>query len=539
MNNKPINFNDFSPAYQDAIIGHMLQDNYFYLKCTSLLEKEWFSNITNQSLFVWVQELSQSKKGVPNSHELKALVYQKAGENRGKYETHINLCIAAAKNQSLTSVSSQMTGWIKLVKFQHCIDRAVGKFNSGDFHDAVDWTEKEIVAIRHATFMGDNTVDFNNTKDFLRKTQEEAGDCLTIGHPDFDKLLRAEAAIPDPNMDSLIPAHWTKGGLVKGNSTMILGASNSGKTTTLVSIIIANITNRKRILYITHEQKWEEIKLKLLKAFCGATDHEFNSINLDNLGDTSTPKTVLENRILSAEKFLHSYLTYVPWIKAGDMYVESVISEIKMKQEELMSRNEGKGFDMVVDDYPGKLRSRTFKSQSEHVMIDYVYDQFVNIAEEYRFHGIWPVQTNRDGYKVNMEGTTDNRDVGQADVAGSFGVMMKADNVITLNRKPAEIANNTMRYVIVKSRSAETGTTFATQTDFARSKTISPTFSSTVWNSANKLSIDAYQECIGAVPTVAESVKVVIGTEKDDIAPSLPKTTVLAADPAQNTDKKT
>lgn len=453
------NLNVFSERQQDAIIGLMLKDSHFFVRCVALLKHTWFTSPINGELFVMCQTHFDKYKRPPTDSELKSTLNITHANNYRKYYDRIDQCAVTCRDFGKDFMSVEMTGWMKMVQMKESLQGAAEIFNKKDWSAALVWIDKKIAEVKQTSFISDKKVSFTDSVEFLMSRDLEHQDCLTIGHPDFDKLLREGAGKPDANRNSVYAKDWTYGGLVKGDSTMILGPSNSGKTTTLTSIIMPNVINGKHVLYFTHEQKWEDIKVKLLMNACKATITELKN-----------PDDGLKNRIKFMSNFLEEYLVYVPWIKTGDMYVESVMAEINMQQEILWSKK-GVKFDMLVDDYPAKLKSQQFKGKAIYEEIDYVYDQFVTMATEHRFHAILPVQTNRDGYKTNRGDAQEERVIDQADAAGSFGTMQKADNVISLNRKPSDQQVNHMRFYISKSRTQRAQTMFVSKTDFARSMT--------------------------------------------------------------------
>lgn len=457
-----INLHQFTEEEQDAVIGHAIEDRSFFISCMAHLEASMFTSVLNGAVFQVIQDLYKSMKMHPTKQEIKSKIQSKHHDAPAKYVDRMNACIAMAGNVRLEYLAPRMTGWMYIVKFGSALQEAVRYYNSKQFEQGALFYERKMSEAKRTTFEGDKKITFNDPDRFFSQRNESFEDCLTIGHPIFDKLLREGAAKKDADLTKPPPKFWTNGGLVKGDTTVILGPSNSGKTTTVTSIIVPNILNEKHVLYFTHEQKWEDIKTKLFMCMCNATADELRK-----------PDNALQGKMEFAGKMLDKYLTYIPWVKAGDMWVESVIQEIELQQEYLQAAY-GKGYDLMVNDYPGKLKSKEMKGRQTWEETDYVYDQFVNAAMQHRFHALLPVQTNREGYKVNRGDHSSGRVIDQADAAGSFGIMQKADNVITLNRSPEEQAMGIMRFFISKSRTNEAQTTFATKTDFARSRTHNP-----------------------------------------------------------------
>jgi hypothetical protein len=153
--------------------------------------------------------------------------------------------------------------------------------------------------------------------------------------------------------------------------------------------------------------------------------------------------------------------------------VEDVEPLIRRKQEDLAARNNGKGYDLLVCDYPAKLTTKLANGghMSKRNVDEIVYGYFVQLALEYGFHNLLAIQTNREGSKVNKGQKDEHRLLVMEDVHESYGVMQEATNVITLNRDPVAKARQHMTFHIDKSRSSETGFAVVARTDFGRART--------------------------------------------------------------------
>jgi hypothetical protein len=459
---------EFNEAFQEAVAGHLLTDTMFFLKCKDQIPHFYFTDpIVSELVRIAYTYYDNPNYGnsLPTRSDVVDLITFKFREDIKSQKTYISMldrCYLVSKDRKIELIQSLMTGWLRLIKLQDGFKAALNKYNRKEFDDAIDFTEKFIKEVRKASFLKDERADFTNLEQFYIKRKESLDtDCCTIGHDVFDEMLRSGSS--KNNNKTLDINLRTKGSLAPGDTSIIMGASNSGKTTTIVSIIAANIVMGKHVLLITHEQKDDDIKDKIVKSITNLDSSELEGIIR---GDVN-----IKNRLKAAEELLTKYLVYVPWIKVGKMNVESVVNVIRLEQEMRVS-NTGKGFDLLVDDYPGKLRSTELKGRQlqGHEEVGYVYDQFVNIAKEHKFHAILPVQTNREGYKTNRNGDS-GRLLDQGDIAGSFAVAQMADTVITINRSPADVKGNRIKFYMAKCRTNATGATFASQTDMARSRT--------------------------------------------------------------------
>lgn len=473
MSNKEV-FLDFNNEFQEAIIGHMISDYTFFLRCVMQLKNTWFRSPITAELFDISRKFYEvNKRHFISLSEIKSEI-QKAHpiiSDAKPYLTHLDLCVLSSKNIGLDVMSKDMTDWIKVTKFEQAVLVSTAEHNRKNYAEARKIITNEIKELQQCGFEDDGLNRYNQLICDIENSKEQYKDCLTIGHPLFDEILLEGSMKRNPFDGSTMAkrpagelyAEMTTGSLVKGDTTMILGPSNSGKTTSVISIIVANLYCGRDILHITHEMAPEIIKMKLVQCFVRMTRAE-----LMNRKRTSNPNLDYTSTLDNVGKQIDNLLTYRSWIKGGGMYVEDVIAWINLRQEQLKARK-GKGYDLLVVDYPGKLISgRHGKNHSNWEQLDYVYDQFVNLALEHKFHALLPVQTNREGFRVNNGDSENSRLLDQGDVGGSFGVMQRASTVITLNRNPSYQQHEIMMFNVAKSRNGSTNCIFATATDFAR-----------------------------------------------------------------------
>jgi hypothetical protein len=153
--------------------------------------------------------------------------------------------------------------------------------------------------------------------------------------------------------------------------------------------------------------------------------------------------------------------------------VEDVAAAISLEQEQRIAET-GKGFDLVIDDYPAKLLSENMKfSQFQKRNLDeYTYNQFVQLALQYKFHMLVAIQSNRVGARINKgQKGVEERLLTMEDANEAFGPMQISTNVITVNRDPWSMANDFLTFHIGKSRGSETGQAIVCKSDYAHAIT--------------------------------------------------------------------
>ena len=261
-----------------------------------------------------------------------------------------------------------------------------------------------------------------------------------------------------------------------GDGLFLLGDFTvTHNTSTMISVVCANIERKKRVLLLVHEGDDTDIRDMLLE----------NLLGMDKRGLWSLRTTAHGRQILlMMEQQLKTYLTFLPYIKA-QMTVEDVIPQIRRLCDDADS--EGRSYDLLADDYPELLLSEHAKAarMEERARIMSVYQIFAQLASELNVHCLVNAQTNRAGSTANRQ---EDRLLGLEDVAESFGIVQKMTNVITLNRSPGDMLKNRITFHIVKSRSGATGRAVVARSDFTKCITHSDRegFGS-VWYYGNKM----------------------------------------------------
>jgi len=243
-------------------------------------------------------------------------------------------------------------------------------------------------------------------------------------------------------------------------------------TTIMITVACANIAQGKKVLWIPHEGSPNELQKKFL---CCMLDRDLPWLeaNLPFLSqkDLDERQVRIAQYIQRFQHLLNENLTFMPMIRQGQT-VEAVASAVRRKQQELeMVLGKGRGYDLVVDDYPAKLTTEEAKGgklEHRHKM-EVVYMAFNRLAEELGFHMLNAAQTNREGSKINkgMRGY-EKRLLEIEDFAEAFGPMADTATVITANRDPLAEAQNRLSLHCAKSRTSAKGWTVVCRTAYNR-----------------------------------------------------------------------
>jgi hypothetical protein len=207
----------------------------------------------------------------------------------------------------------------------------------------------------------------------------------------------------------------------------------------------------KKVCYVGHEDPKEKMTLKFMQSYCQFRLSEVSKAPLEVRQGYQKSWAAVQNN-----------LYYFEWIKPGKMYIEDVMSLIEEQQEKLITET-SKGFDLVIVDYPGVLMSRDLKATNDWQIKHYIYEQLKLLAKKHSWHSLTPIQTNREGFKINKESESL---LDLDSIAQGFSIATGGDNVITINRAAADYQNRWVRFYIPKSRSNRNKTAFISETGY-------------------------------------------------------------------------
>lgn len=456
---------------QSAFLGHVIDNEKIFVQVTHRVQPGWFSNIWHSKIYKLLTDHSKrigrapSKTEFVNSRELQL----EDVATKNKMVALIEKATVDAGQIRWDAIKPELTEWLQSKILQETLLKSAGMWNKGQWHQTASLMQTAVREFRDASFEEGIEVSFADPETWLAKHKEEKQFALPTGLPLLDKALLDGA---------------TSGGLQRGDTTVILAPVNIGKTTAMLTIAVHNIVANNNVLLITHEGRPEDIRNKIMKAVMDCTEEQMLSSYL-------TPEGLAKLRHAAA--LIQSRLTYIPYNKAG-MTVENVVPIIRRAQEERIART-GKGYDLLVVDYPAKLTTSQLSGANLQLRtsIDIVYDYFVQLALEYKFHSLLAIQTNREGSKVN-KGQNTNRLLTMEDVMEAWGPMASASNVITLNRGPMAQLKNRITFYVCKSRSAEVGRAIVAKSNFAHGLSHAPSLGHTGYfgTSTMEATIDAF-----------------------------------------------
>lgn len=438
----------FSPAHQDGVLGHLLVNDSFFLQCVDRIKMNWFNSVMCQKIWASKVAYYREHKRIPTTEDVVAYreIASESQEIRGKITVKIAEVKFAMGRYGIENIKSELTDWLHSRLYMEGVWDSKDYYNRGHFKEAYSKIEVALRQIRESSFDADVIYDFSNPAAIIEKRMVNVSKSLTFGHPLIDKRL-----LPEGNGN---------GCLLPSASTTLIAPVNIGKTATMMNVIVPNLKRQKHVLFIAHEGNIDELRLKFLQIILNRS----NGWLVDHVRD---PDLLIQAHIQQGIAFLNKYLTFMPIIRAG-LAVEDVVGAIRRKTDELITKI-GRPFDLVVDDYPAKLTTNEAKEgrMEKRHKDEIIYMQFNRLAEEYNWHSLTAIQTNREGSKINKSRQGyEERLLGMEDVLESWGPMADTSNVFTANRNADAKALKYMILANVKSRTSETDWAVVCETMF-------------------------------------------------------------------------
>jgi hypothetical protein len=462
----------FSEVKQLALLGHLLVNERFFVQARTKVDPAWFLDPLAAKVLNAKIRFYETYNRIPSMAELKEYPVVLTEETAVRNKMYSTMTQAQHQTQffGLDALAPELSDWLRARLYAKHIDRSAKLFNAQKLQEAYTEIREVNRQIDDIKFDDEHEVRFEDYVTFFEQQEQAKQDCLTFGISHVDRLL-----LPD----------GVNGSLLRGDTTLLLAPTNIGKTSTMITVAIHNVVLGKSVLFLTHEGRPEDIQEKFWCSILGVPRATLYEWYKDPAG-----QKVMNKKLSSLSR-----LTYIPYNKAGAT-IEDVEAIIRRKQEERIAKT-GKGYDLLVCDYPSKLTTTQAKHgnlQFRHIET-YVYNIFVQLALEYKFHSLLAIQTNREGSKKNRGHKNKWADTGEAfrllsmeDVAESWGPMTIATNVISINRDERAQANGRLTFYICKSRSSEVGWAVVCRSDYSKCITHSNTLGGMFYRSSHTLS---------------------------------------------------
>jgi hypothetical protein len=461
----------FEAKQQDALLGYVLREKTFFIQVKDRLKGNWFLDGWSGKLYDSYVKFYNRYNRTPLS-DAEFLVWEDITclppLEREKVRAAAIRCRNESQNFGMDLLQDGLTGWLQSRVYHQYVEESARLFNTRQFDKAKAVLGVAVRELQDIHFDGQPAADFGNPMQLVANLTQECNNALTLGHPLLDKKMNPDA---------------TNGSLLRGDSTVLLSSTNTGKSTCMITIAVHNILAGHRVLFMVHEGREADLMEKIWCCLLNCTKAKFRQVALN------TDEKAMQ-MIAAIAKMLKERLTFIHFQRPG-VTVEEVVGSVRIHQQRSKAQT-GKGYDLFINDYPAILTT----DQAKNVRMErrtkdaIVYRYIVDLAGEEGFHAIMAAQTNREGSKMNSrsgEYRRKNSLLTLDYIQESYEITNSATNLITLNRSPEDQARNLMTLLFCKSRSSETNWAVTCQTLFAHARTHGPTMKATAFRGTEGL----------------------------------------------------
>lgn len=436
----------FSERKQHAVVGHALMDGRFCTQLKDRISASHFAEPFDQILWTSILEFWKTYDRCPRAEEIRESpsVVPQDPETKERLRQRLDTCLADAAVIGKDVLEGELTAWMQAVGFQRMFERAHGIYTQNNLAGAIEVVRKETREIEELRFVQDTELRPEDYGRIFEKRAAEMEDACTFGSSVVDRVLNPEAK---------------SGSLLPRSSTLLVGGVNSGKTRCMVTITRHNAFRGKNILYMMHEGDGEDVYSLLYTSLISRPADNI-LITPQQLRDQLYTSPAGKILIEQAREIWNDRICFLPMIRPG-LTVEEVVATVRRKQDQWAAKHGGRGFDLIVDDYPALLQTQMGKGgqlarrEKDHL----VYLQLNQLATELDAHGLFAIQGNREANKA-MKGRSDKthkRLLTKEDIEEAYGPAETCATVITLNRDDRMARSGHVVFYKDKGRTGQAG----------------------------------------------------------------------------------
>lgn len=454
----------FSLGQQSAMVGHCLMNEEFFLKCKTRVKPEWLTaDLYVAHIYKELVKFYETYKMMPRSSPelLDEAFFKTQNQNdKIKYDSTVTACLSYAQNFSLEILRPKITDFIRHTSIKEKAKIIVIDTNKQNYEKVVAAGHDMQKIWNDIDFDQNPYVDFSDTVSLWTQTDKESEKFISTGSIMLDGMLGE--------------------GLKRGGNLAVIAPTFVGKSRFLITLARHVLVQGKKILYIIHEDDPENVKKRIISSICGIGPKELSWIingklkekkdlpevwNVDSWlpSDAEQLYNITINELERAKALLMNNLIFLPYQKAGKMFVEDLGEEIKRIELEQKAKC-GRGFDLIIDDYPKLLKTRT-RQETERGRLEYVYEYMNVLARELNIFIAYAVQANRNAAKQMKNGEADFA-IGLEDVGESYGIAQNAMSSVSLNRSKEDSDRNILHISVPKARDSGMNNMMTTRTAY-------------------------------------------------------------------------
>jgi len=406
---------DYGHIFQLKTISCLLTDNKFIDRIYDIIDYKFYESEANQWIVQTIIEYYKKYKSIPTKNVFEIEI-QKISKNIVLKKLILdNLLVIYNSYNDLNYIKDEFLNFCKNKELENALKESIDLFELAQYENIKKRMDKAF-----NSGLEKNIGSVWKEKEYFNRRVEET--------------LRNPLSTPWDQINSL-----TNGGLGSGEFGVVVAPSGRGKSWILIAIGAHNIRNGKTVIHYTLELSEDYVGLRYdanLSGFLPQTIKDHQAEVFHQIGK------IKGNLVIK----------YFPAKNAG---IDTLRSHVNS------CINFGIKPDLIIVDYPDLLYGNSVYSKYEkRFEVDNIYDNIRGLAGEFQIP-IWGAsQTNRSAL--------DDEFIDEGRLAESYGKVMVADFVMTLQRTNDDKKHNHGRIFIPKNRFGVDGLLFPAEIDASR-----------------------------------------------------------------------
>jgi len=415
--------------FQFIILKLMLRDYVFCEKCSLYLTRDYFSNKYNSWYYEKIVKYFDKYKTSPSEDYLIdqiALV----SENEQVAFAQILANIVTAEEKDVRFIKDELKIFMQTAEFKKLYVNASDHFNAGRYQDAFDLTNEVMEKIKKMDFLEDDYIKEAELNDIIFNVDQQLSEEIPVFAVDSFQFENKEV--------------WS-GKIPKGSLTAVIGGYGTGKTMTMINMMVNAVNCKHKSVYVFLEGRKEQIVRRIISRLTGIPNNalRYGKFTQDQMKLIETAKKTIKDYIVIKEmrKIGLTVEEYVDWCR--NLYFEFK-------------------YDLLVCDYGQKLKLK--KKSGEHRLDQaYIADMLDQFAGELKIALLTGAQVNREGVK---KGRNKDSILRSDHISEAIGIAHTCETIITLNRSSQDEIDNRMIFCLDKCRDYTKGLLIESRTDF-------------------------------------------------------------------------
>jgi len=424
--------------FQNSVIRLMLANEIFALNCSQHLKANYFENKYLAWFFIKIKNYLDEYKELPTWRFLVDQLKTIKKEEKNSYTLAFKN-IASIKLSDLKDIDylkTELTTFIKTSEFKRMHSKEASLFNDGRYEEAYSYVSEQITNINQINFSDDTHVQSSEIDEILEEAPKSTINRIPTGITPLDLELL--------------------GGLPKKSVTTVIGGWNTGKTIFSVNLAYYAALAGKKVLFIFHEGRKDQIVIRFLSRITGIP---YNTIMCGGYFDDERKV----RSIKKAKELIKNFIRIREMRKVG-VSIENVYSYTKATKADW-------GLDYLIDDYGQKLMTDKKGFRELRHALGHIWNVFDHMSAELDIAVLTLAQLNRESVIKNRSGGNIIRSDGISEAAVIAHV---SETILTLNRSDEDVINDKMIICLDKTRDGQAGLLYGCNTNFRRMQAYDP-----------------------------------------------------------------